>query len=185
MCPRSHTSGLIRGEWTVSSASSEREPISASVRSRVSFSSAAVSGPVTGLKPIAEEERVVPREQPLGLELGQLRPLGTAGDRQADLAAARDDAGERLGSDPPGDPPRPALLLAQHAPVALGLHGPGACQHGVGALAQAVEDGVVAFVAERAGAAAEGGAAVDAGYEVDCDVWTVLARAVAEAQPVQ
>src|SRR5947209_11002003 len=102
MCPRSHTSGLIRGEWTVSSASSEREPISASVRSRVSFSSAAVSGPVTGLKPIAEEERVVSREQPLGLELGQLRQLGTAGDRQAGAAAGElwRDGEEKLVHDP-------------------------------------------------------------------------------------
>ena len=59
ICPRSHTSGLISGEWTLVRSSSEIDPTSATVRSRASPSASAVPaamGPFC-LKPSAAKLR--------------------------------------------------------------------------------------------------------------------------------
>ena len=95
------------------------------------------------------------------LGLGEQRDVGRK------LAAARDDAGQRLGSQPPVYPPLAPLSLAEHAAVAFGAKRPGAGEDGVDLLAQTMEHGAVAVVSEAARAALERGPPVDAGDEVD------------------
>ena len=94
------------------------------------------------------------------LRLGEQRDVGR------DVTAAADGHEQRLRGLPAIDPPLPALRLAQQPSVLLGAECPGPDEHGIDLFAQAVKDGAVAVIAEAAGAAIDGRAAVDAHHEV-------------------